>query len=119
MCKKCKRRNTPVTEAIRAVLGDIEAPQLEEDEVVSIPAQPVADIIKRSKRRAAEPVYNVEDILKKRGKGKRAQYHVVWQGGEETWEPHANVENILDHSWSFQNKKMKGGKSPCKGKSGK
>jgi len=39
-----------------------------------------------------EELYNVDKILGTKGKGKKMRVHVLWEAGDKTWEPIANVQ---------------------------
>jgi len=52
-----------------------------------------------------EEVYNVDKILGTKGKGKKMRVHVLWEAGDKTWEPLANVQET--EAWEFYLKSQK------------
>jgi hypothetical protein len=59
-----------------------------------LPSQPQDDNELEPIEVDGEEMYLVEDILEERGKGRRKQYLVKWEGyPDPTWEPASNLKH--------------------------
>jgi hypothetical protein len=84
-----------------------------------LPSQPQDDNEPEPIEVDREEMYLVEEILKERGKGRKKQYLVKWEGyPDPTWEPALNLKHTdalqdWKHSQEEGHKPKKGGY--CKG----